>query len=120
MRALLVWLLLLISLGSSRAADDRRLELVFFERSGCPWCIRFEREVAPIYPKTSAGQVAPLRKVNLDDRLPPELSLRTPVRFTPTFVLVDRGKEVGRITGYMNDATFWGLIEKLLASPPGD
>jgi hypothetical protein len=28
--------------------------------------------------------------------------------------LKDR-KEIGRITGYMNDATFWGLLDKMLA-----
>jgi thioredoxin-related protein len=48
--------------------------------------------------------------------------LTAPVRFTPTFVMVDNGREVGRITGYANDDTFWGLFGTLtakLAAAPG-
>ena len=40
-------------------------ELVMYTRDGCPFCMRFEREVAPIYPKTAEGKAAPLRRVEL-------------------------------------------------------
>ncbi len=92
----------------------RAAELVMFERAGCPWCQRWEREVAPIYPNTPEGRQAPLRKVDLDRGVPADLTLAAPVRFTPTFVLVENGREIGRVTGYINDASFWGLLEKLL------
>lgn len=117
MRNLLMSFVVLACLGQAAGAEERRLELLFFERAGCPWCARFEREVGPIYPKTSAGQAAPLRKVNLDDRAPLEHVLSAPILFTPTFVLIDRGKEIGRITGFINDATFWGLLESMLSQP---
>ncbi|MBA4335306.1 MAG: transcriptional regulator, partial [Methylobacterium sp.] len=38
-------------------------ELVMFTRDGCPWCARFEREVAPAYHLTEEGRLAPLRRV---------------------------------------------------------
>ncbi|NGX99515.1 MAG: thioredoxin family protein, partial [Candidatus Afipia apatlaquensis] len=38
-----------------------------------------------------------------------------PVRFTPTFIVVDNGREIGRITGYSNDNAFWGLLDALAA-----
>jgi thioredoxin-related protein len=43
------------------------------------------------------------------------------VRYTPTFVVVDNGREIGRITGYVNDDAFWGLLAALATriTPPG-
>ena len=34
--------------------------------------------------------------------------------FTPTFVLVEDGKELGRIEGYAGDEFFWFLLGRLL------
>ncbi|MGL4291432.1 MAG: thioredoxin fold domain-containing protein [Phreatobacter sp.] len=89
-------------------------ELVMFERSGCPWCARWDREVAPNYGATDEGKLAPLRRVNLDNGQPRDMALTLPVRFTPTFVLIDQGREVGRITGYMDEGMFWGLLAKMI------
>lgn len=93
-------------------------ELVVFERDGCPWCVRWNREVGSIYDKTDEAQRLPLRRVNLDRGTPQGLRLDVPVRFTPTFVVVERDQEIGRITGYINDDTFWGLLGTLIAKLP--
>ncbi|MBN8914128.1 MAG: thioredoxin fold domain-containing protein [Rhizobiales bacterium] len=85
-------------------------ELLMFERKGCAYCLKFDHDVAPIYEKTDEGQRAPLRRVDLSDGTPRDVVLAAPVRFTPTFVLVDEGREVGRITGYASDEAFWGLL----------
>lgn len=100
-------------LSSSGLFAQAGTELVMFERAGCPWCVRWDREVAPIYPKTELGQRLPLRKINLDRDKMTSGQLDLPIRFTPTFVLMNEGREVGRIVGYMNDATFWGLLEQM-------
>ena len=92
-------------------------ELVMIERSGCSYCVKWDREVAAIYSKSPEGQRAPLKRFNLDDGKP-NLQLNAPLRYTPTFVLVDGTKEIGRITGYMNDAMFWGLLGKLMEQLP--
>ena len=110
-RFLAVFFVLFLSCSDLFAQDNA--ELLMFERAGCPWCVRWDREVAPIYPKTALGQHLPLRKINLDrDNMTPG-QLDLPIRFTPTFVLMNEGREVGRIVGYMNDATFWGLLEQM-------
>jgi hypothetical protein len=86
-------------------------ELLVFERRGCVWCQRFEQEIAPIYGKTEEGRQAPLRRVDIEGEGPPAgIALAAPVRFAPTFVLVDAGREIGRITGYISDEAFWGLL----------
>jgi hypothetical protein len=108
----LIAFLLAVGAGTAGAA-----ELVMFERAGCPWCARWNREIGPIYPKTSEGQLAPLRRIDIQAGRS-DLVLATPVRFTPTFVLADQGREVGRITGYMSEDFFWGLLTDMLARIP--
>jgi hypothetical protein len=89
-------------------------ELVMFEQAGCVWCETFNREVASVYPKTEEGQRAPLRRVNIDDPLPADLSFIAVERLAPLFVLVDKGREVGRIRGYPGEDHFWGLLGVLV------
>ena len=96
------------------AAGAQAAELLMFERKGCPYCARWLADVGPIYPRTDIAKRAPLRRVDLDVERPPE-GVKTPVRFTPTFVLMDEGREVGRIVGFIDDATFWGLLANLMA-----
>ncbi len=102
------------SVLAQEGVEGQPAELVLFERRGCVWCARWLREVGPIYPKTQEGAKAPLRRVDLDDRQHREDGLAEIVFFTPTFVLKRAGREVGRITGYINDDMFWGLLGKLL------
>ncbi len=87
-----------------------------FERAGCAWCLRWKEEVGPVYPKTEEGRRAPLRMISLDRGPPVSLQLAEPVFYTPTFVLLnDDGREVGRITGYIGDDAFWGLLTAMVA-----
>lgn len=96
----------------------RAAELVMFDRAGCAWCLRWEKEIGPIYPKTDEGRLLPLRKISLDRPLPDGLGLATPVRYTPTFVILDDGREIGRITGYIGEYAFWGLLSEMVAKLP--
>jgi hypothetical protein len=96
------------------AIPARAAELVMFERAGCPWCEVFDREISPIYDKTDEGKRAPLRRVNIDQAVPDDLAFVDIDRLTPLFVLVDGGKEIGRIRGYPGEDYFWGLLDVLL------
>ena len=82
--------------------------------AGCSWCAKWDRELGGIYPLTPEGRRAPLRRVELRDFAEP-LELLGRLRYTPTFVLADRGREIGRITGYQNEDAFWGLLARLMA-----
>ncbi|MGB9384540.1 MAG: hypothetical protein WCB50_07025 [Pseudolabrys sp.] len=97
------------ALPSARAA-----ELIVFEQAGCVWCETFDREIAPIYPKTVEGQRAPLRRVNIDHTLPSDLAFLETERLAPVFVLVEKGQEIGRIRGYPGEDHFWGLLAALI------
>ena len=114
-RALILLLVAALMPVSSSAAT----ELLMFRRDGCPWCLAWTREIGAIYPKTDVGRRAPLRMVDINrDR--PDIALKTPIIYTPTFVLAEQGREVGRIEGYAGDQFFWGQLENLMQQlPPG-
>lgn len=89
-------------------------ELFMVETPGCHYCIQWKEEIGPIYPKTAAGQFAPLQQIDIDAPLPDGLSFARKVVYTPTFVLVEEGQEIGRIEGYPGEDFFWGLLEMML------
>lgn len=93
-------------------------ELLMFEQPGCLYCAQWDADVAPEYPLTEEGKAAPLRRLHLRDPLPDGLSLNGHPVFTPTFVLVADGVEVGRIEGYPGEDFFWPLLDQLLARRP--
>ena len=96
------------------ASQAPAAELVLFERAGCEWCAAFDREIAPVYGKTEEGLRAPLRRVNIDAALPADIAHIEVERLTPLFVLVDKGREIGRIRGYPGEDHFWGLLGVLI------
>jgi hypothetical protein len=98
----------------SVSAAFAEVTLVMAEEPGCMWCARWNSEIAPIYPKTSEGQAAPLRRINIQDPVPEDITLARRVNFTPTFVLLVDGVEQNRIEGYPAEDFFWGLLGQML------
>ena len=99
--------------GSAQAA-----ELVMFETQGCTWCEVWDAEIGAVYHKTEEGRAAPLRRVDIDEPRPPGLEALRGVVYTPTFVLLDAGREVGRILGYPGEGHFWSLLGELIERLP--
>nr|WP_207100296.1 thioredoxin family protein [Paracoccus shandongensis] len=105
-----------------------QFQLLMFERDGCGYCRQWSEEIGPAYPRTAEGQAAPLHRLDIKAPLPPGVTLTgRPPAFTPTFVLLSGGTEVGRIEGYAGDEFFWVLLDRLLRdagwlapAPPSD
>lgn len=89
-------------------------ELVMVEAKGCHYCIEWQAEIGPIYPKTKEGTYAPLHIVDIADGPPDGVEFARRVNFTPTFILVDNGQELARIEGYPGEDFFWGLLTMML------
>ena len=106
--------LALLSLALLSALPAQSAELIMFEQKGCVWCQRFDREIAPAYDKTTEGRRAPLRRVDITKPQPLEFATVRRERYTPVFVLVENGREYGRIRGYPGDTFFWGLLASLI------
>lgn len=83
--------------------------LLMAEEKGCYWCAKWNQEIAHIYPKTAEGRTAPLERYDLHSEKP-DVVFDKRVHFTPTFILVEDGKELGRIEGYPGEDFFWGLL----------
>lgn len=111
----LVALLLLVAPLFTHAA-----QLVMVEEQHCPYCERFNAEIAPIYPKTTEGKLAPLRRIDIADGWPDDLSDIKPETLTPTFILIEDNKEIGRLYGYQGDEFFWFLLGQLFEKLESD
>ena len=111
--ALLAMLVFTAMPGGARGA-----ELVMFESPGCPWCEAWDEEVGVVYGRTEAGKRAPLRRIMLEAPRPADLEQVNGIVYTPTFVLMDGGREIGRILGYPGDNHFWGLLDMILDDLP--
>ena len=108
----IVFLMMLVS------HQVRAAELVMLEEHGCPWCERWNEEVGVIYHKTPEGKQAPLRRLDIHQPLPIDLRFLAKGGYTPSFILVDDGREIGRIRGYPGEDFFWGLLGQILKKLP--
>lgn len=112
--AAVAWLALSFGLARPAAAA----ELVMFDAPGCGWCARWKAEVGAVYPRTDEGRRLPLRVVA--GMRPPAglVALARPIAYTPTFVVADSGREIGRITGYAGEAMFWEALAAIVGKVP--
>jgi hypothetical protein len=101
-------------LGGGAAAAD----LLMFEAPGCAWCARWNREIGVSYALTEEGRRAPLIRRDIAQGAPEGVRLKTPAAFTPTFVLIDAGREIGRIEGHPGEDFFWPMLGMLLDRLP--
>jgi hypothetical protein len=113
--------LAILVLAGALLADHRTVraaELVMFEDPACAWCRRWHAEIGPSYALTAEGRKAPLRRFHIRDQAIAGLLLKQPITATPTFVLAEEGRELGRIVGYPGEEFFYGLLGSLLKGKP--
>lgn len=108
--ALMLWFALPLTV----IAEAPSTELLIVEEKGCVYCAKFNREIAVAYPKTREGRIAPLRRLDLHEAWPEPLAHIERPGFTPTFILLYKNQEIGRLVGYNGDEYFWFLLGELL------
>ncbi|MBD3763808.1 MAG: hypothetical protein IE927_03460 [Rhodobacterales bacterium] len=111
LRSLKTAFLALVFTAGAAAAE---LRLVMFEQAGCVYCERWKAEVGDAYRVTAEGRAAPLMPMDIRDPVPTDISLQRRPVYTPTFVLLQDGVEIGRIEGYPGEDFFWGLLGQML------
>lgn len=101
----------LLAAPVSVAAD---VVLVMAEEDGCYWCAKWNQEVGGEYAITAEGRAAPLRRIDIHEDTPPGLEFEGRLVYTPTFVLMQDGREVSRLEGYPGEDFFWPLLQQML------
>jgi thioredoxin-related protein len=110
MRSIFLALALMFSASPAYSAS----ELILFTSPACTWCAQWEEEVGIIFEITDKGRNLPVRRVDIHDERSFGLKKLKTVMFTPTFVLLNNGNEIGRIIGYPGEDHFWGLMNELI------
>ena len=112
-------LMIAMNLVSERAPGADALDLhtasavlLLIEDRGCPYCARWDRDVRQGYLNSEEGRFAPLVR---RFRGSPDVAFVANVIYSPTFVVLANGREVGRIVGYQGPDFFWGDLNPLLA-----
>ena len=114
LKKLRTWTFLVLAVTLAAMPVRAEMQLVLIEEQGCMWCEKWDEEIAEVYPKTTEGKRAPLRRIDIHDTLPDDLKFSLQLNFTPTFVLFVHGVETGRIEGYPGEDFFWGLLAVLI------
>lgn len=91
-----------------------QISLVMVSLAGCPFCLKWEREVGQAYAASAYAQRAPLVRVRFGSS---SLADFEPIKFTPTFLLLNGRREIGRIPGYPGRDGFWDELSLILDQP---
>ena len=93
-------------------------ELIMYGEPGCLYCAKWRQTIGPIYAKTAEGKQAPVEERLVSEGRAGGNGLASAIVFSPTFVVMDGGKEIGRFMGYQNDEFFWVALDRLLERLP--
>ena len=119
-----LWMMLLVLSGrpctpSAMAASTAPpgtasgVQLIMIEDRGCPYCARWNKEVEVAYAASAEGHFAPLVR---RPRNHPDVKKFAKVIYSPTFIVVRDGVELGRIVGYPGADFFWGMLDQILTA----
>ncbi len=100
------------------ALAEEDVVLVYIHSPSCGACQQFDREVGPIYPKTTEAQTLPMQKIQFDawrEGTGPFADCAvSPVLGTPTFIQMRGCEELDRVTGYSDQELFWLALRRML------
>lgn len=95
------------------AATVRAEKLIMFDSPVCEWCEVWEEQIGFMYHLTAEARRAPLKRIDIGDQ-DKVSGLERRIIYTPTFVLMEKGREKGRITGYPGEDFFWAMLDILI------
>jgi thioredoxin 1 len=77
------------------------------------WCMPCQM-LKPVFEKVSKNYEGKLKFVKVNTEIAPELAQKFGVQGIPCLVLVEEGKEIGRIVGYCNESALKQKIDDIL------
>lgn len=112
MRLVVFMLVMAAGAAAGWASELSGNHLIMVTASNCPWCEAFEDEVGAGYPKTAEARILPLRRHDIYDATPADMTGLVPATMTPTFIIIRDGAEAGRIVGYPGAELFWWRLSE--------
>lgn len=88
--------------------------LLMIDSPHCPWCEAFDDEIGMIYSQTEEGRLFPLKKIDFYAQIPAIYDIAHQPTLTPTFIVIDDFKEIGRIKGYPGEELFWWRLSEFV------
>ena len=86
--------------------------LVMVKSDYCPICQAWERDVGTVYDKSPYAPSLPLTRMEMGSAMPEGVSLQAPVVGTPTFLIIQDGREIDRQRGYDDAEMFWWWLSE--------
>jgi len=86
--------------------------LVMVTSDYCPFCQAWERDVGVVYDKSPYAPSLPLTRVDMGSEMPEGVVLQTPIVGTPTFLIIQDGREIDRQRGYDDAEMFWWWLSE--------
>ena len=86
--------------------------LIMVTSDHCPFCQAWERDVGVLYDKSPYAPSLPLTRVDMESAMPEGVALQTPVLGTPTFLIIQNGREIDRQRGYNHAEMFWWWLSE--------
>jgi len=77
------------------------------------WCMPCQM-MKPVFEKVSKDYEGKLKFAKLNTEIAPEIAQRFRVQGIPCLVIVENGKEVGRIVGFSNESVLKQKIDSIL------
>ncbi len=115
MKSLLIAIIFSLSFSASALAS----ELLMVHHPLCPFCKAFMNDVALDYSTTKQGKALPLVILDITitknmEWLEQEMRSGNIYRIlgTPTFIIYNYGKEIGRVEGYSGKEWFYEELDK--------
>lgn len=116
-RSMILALAAVVAASPARARQEwsaAPLQLMLVSSPHCQHCRAWKAEIAPGFPASPAGRKAPLFEVDVNGPFPDGLALDRRPRITPSFILLDRGTEIGRVEGYVGEMHFHPVLEDMM------
>jgi hypothetical protein len=94
------------------------VELLVVEAEGCSYCPILRRDVEPVYLASPSAQRAKMRFADINVVEGSALVLDSPIYIVPTVLVLQDGKETGRLSGYLGVEDFMRGVSHLLGRIP--
>lgn len=92
-------------------------ELVVIELKNCAYCRVFRRDLLPAYAASTQARDVPIRFLEVEQVGKSGIALRSPIQIVPTVLVLEEGREIGRIPGLTGQDTFFRAIDLILGRP---